>query len=372
MIVMEKSRHPAMGILAIALIYFYFLQFSQFTFLHLLDEALTGASRVKAILALMAIGGIAGSGGGVVLRLYRASWQAYVPGFLICGLVAVAAPHAGGWWTFALLAGFMGLALGMLTVTTAGLLPLLLPERHRGLAVGLGTGLAYAASNLPVLFNAPAQTRSIACGLILLASTPLYAAWWLWRPRLEAVDIPIAPARAARRGRWHWIVMAFLLLVWLDSALFYIIQENRSLRELSWGAEPFLWPIAAVHLLGALLAGWFLDRGWRLQLFPLAWLALAAGAAGLQWLGREAFILAYVAGVSLYSTLLVYLPSSDARQPAGPSSFLRAATVYVVAGWIGSGLGIGMAENLSRIPAAFIAVSGILLLPVVKFSWQKR
>jgi cytochrome c oxidase cbb3-type subunit 2 len=40
----------------------------------------------------------------------------------------------------------------------------------------------------------------------------------------------------------------------------------------------------------------------------------------------------------------------------------RAGLLYGIAGWIGSGLGVGMAQDLHRIPSAFIVATGVVLL----------
>jgi len=63
----------------------------------------------------------------------------------------------------------------------------------------------------------------------------------------------------------------------------------------------------------------------------------------------------YTTGVSLYSVLLVYYPAT------GATPWL-AATVYGIAGWGGSALGIGMAQELHQVPAWFLALSGGAIL----------
>jgi len=372
MSVSRNARHGFKGVLAVFLIYFYFLEFSQFTLLHLLDERISSDVRIKAVLGTMAASGIAGSLLAVFLRRCRLSWSSFFPAFIICALVALAASQATGFATFLFLSGLMGMALGLLTVSTAALVPLMMPAGHHGLGIGLGTGLAYAVSNLPFLFTASAEVRSLGCGIVLLAGAPIFIGW-KGRDSVETETHPDgASSPSAWLGKWLWIVVGFLLLIWLDSALFYIIQENRSLKDMSWGGNAQLTGNALIHFLVALAAGWLLDHGQQLVLLPLAWLGLAVGAVGLQYLGWGGFTMAYLAGVSLYSCALVFLPSWKAAVPGDVASFVRAAMVYTIAGWIGSGLGIGMAENLSGVPLEFVAVSGLLLLPVVKLSLQDR
>ncbi|MGZ8940553.1 MAG: cbb3-type cytochrome c oxidase subunit II, partial [Limisphaerales bacterium] len=76
----------------------------------------------------------------------------------------------------------------------------------------------------------------------------------------------------------------------------------------------------------------------------------------------------YPAGVSVYSACLVAFPAF------GPITTRRAqiawvgAVLYAVSGWICSGLGIGMAQNLNEIPWQFVVVSaGLISIP---FLWK--
>jgi len=65
--------------------------------------------------------------------------------------------------------------------------------------------------------------------------------------------------------------------------------------------------------------------------------------------------LLYAAAVSGYSTLLVYYPARSGRVQ-------WAVLVYAVAGWIGSALGIGLAENLRNVPVAMMFALGLLVV----------
>jgi len=62
----------------------------------------------------------------------------------------------------------------------------------------------------------------------------------------------------------------------------------------------------------------------------------------------------YAAAVSVYSAALVFYPARSGRPGL-------AALVFAVAGWTGSALGIGLAQELDRVPTGLIAASGVLI-----------
>jgi cytochrome c oxidase cbb3-type subunit 2 len=144
----------------------------------------------------------------------------------------------------------------------------------------------------------------------------------------------------------------FLALVWMDSAAFYIIQHTDSLRAETWQGAWTLWGNAAMHLGAALLAGWALDRG---RAGPVTLAAALLLAAACNWITDTGGELLYVAGVSLYSTALVFVAALSGRARV-------AALIFAVAGWGGSALGIGMAQDLHRIPVWFAPAALVVLL----------
>lgn len=360
----QPARLPWRGLLLVFLTYLYFLLFSQFTFLELLEQGVFEKHILKAILGLMAFGGISGSFSAIALR--KRLRDGKVLPFLLAACAAISAlvPFVDGALAFGAAAAVMGFLMGILTVAVASIVPALAVDGMRGRVLGLGTGLAYALSNLPVVFSAPAPVRSLICsGILVTGAVVLQSAGTIDGKGVIAGRVD-RPAIAWTPLAVVALILAFLLLVWFDSAFFSLIQKTRALKDLSWEGESQLYLNAVLHLLAAVFSGYLLDRGLGSLVLAVAWLGLSAGAAGLQWLGHPAFTAFYVGGVSLYSVALVYIPSLHAGRAGDRATFIRAALVFSIAGWLGSGMGIGMAENLSRIPAAFILVTALVIIPV--------
>ena len=338
------------AIVAVAAVYVYFLIFAQFGFLKAV-QAVTGpaGAGLKPIMAVMALGGVLGSAAaGRRFKLEQArSWLA--GSLAVCALAAGVAAmwhHVAG---LVVAAALTGGGLGVATVSLASSLRRAVGGDQLGGCIGWGTGVAYALCNVPALFAAGARGQALFG--VMAACVGMIAA--------RGLDLraPLVQARGfdyERKGVVAW-VLVFLALVWLDSGAFYIIQHTEGLKAGTWG-DGRLYANAFVHLASAVLAGYALDRrrvGWVVAV--AAGLLLAACALIDE--SYRAFAegaLLYTAGVSLYSSALVFYPARSARPGL-------AAAVYGVAGWIGSGLGIGMAENLREVPAWFMIVAGAVV-----------
>jgi cytochrome c oxidase cbb3-type subunit 2 len=326
---------------AVAMVYGYFLLFAQFAFVEILRGAGVSQSWEKAALAVMAVAGIAGGffsawrGPGV--RMLRVA-------LVVAGGAAVFSPWAGGM----AIAALSGCALGVATVALSALLPGWCSVTW----VGLGTGVGYACCNVPAVFGAePAVQAWIAAGFALAG----------------AIAVPKNSEWAVcgnERERFHpWAMVAvFTALVWLDSAAFFIIQHAPELKVKTWGAE-HLWRNAGMHLAAALLAGWLLRRGVAGWVIVGAWASLAVAGLAVNVDGTRGMAgWWYPVGVSLYSTALVAWPGWFSGADNTRSAAWRAAWLFAIAGWIGSANGIGMAESLQRVPVAFVAVSGAVVV----------
>ncbi|WP_414663280.1 cbb3-type cytochrome c oxidase subunit II [Horticoccus sp. 23ND18S-11] len=346
---------------AVAATYVYFLIFAEFALLELSRVVAPTPASLRGIMTGLGAGGVIGAL--VAARTFRAdrypmllAWA-----FRACALSAAAALLASSLAAMVAAAGAVGLSLGWLTVILTAGLRTVTGTARLGLAVGMGTGAAYAICNVPLVFRAPASVQTgVAVAVVIVAS---------WLPRWMTPVANAARGRTAERresaaGVACWVVV-LLALVWMDSAAFYIVQHTASLRAATWGDGPMLFANAAVHLGAAALAGAWLDRGGRVAVIAGGTAALATACLMLENV-VPAFVPAawfYTAGVSLYSTVLVEFP---ARQ-GGPGV---AAIVFAVAGWLGSALGIGMAQDLARVPVAFVVVAvGTIAAALL---WRRR
>ncbi len=346
------------AVLTVAAVYAYFLIFAQFGFLHAVQDVL-GDSRemVRPLMASMGAAGIAGSilAAGGLGPLAGRRWLGI--GLACCALAVGCALAARGAAGFLVAAALTGLGAGLATVTLAGLLYPAVGGRNLGLIIGAGTGLAYGFCNLPGIFGASARLQAmIALGAVALGAVGALGL----RPQFRPKPLPAVDYSAAGVARW---IAIFLALVGLDSALFYFIQHDAPLRQALWGGNIQPWLNAGTHFGAAALAGWALDRR---RLGPVALAGGAAVVAAAVWFattrqGNAVAGLGYIAGVSAYSTALVFYPAQCAR-PA------LAAWVYAIAGWIGSALGIGFAET--RNEWSLLPAAGAAAVLGISFIWR--
>jgi cytochrome c553 len=353
----DSRRSKIAAVVLVAATYFYFLIFAEFAFLELVRVAVSG-TELRLIMAALGVGGMVGAAGmAAVFRLRRArmllTWI-----LRVCAAGAGLALVAQGVLTCLSIGFLCGAALGALTVGVASVLRDAIGPGRLGFGLGMGTGVAYALCNLPWLFRArPSVQTGLAALAVLLAS---FAVRFIAiRPEEQPV---VNRGEGGEFIRWTIVLLA---LVWLDSAAFYIIQHTPSLRVEMWDQTRTLWMNAGVHLAGALIAGAWLDRGRRELVVGIAITTLGLGGLALggwlpAWLAPGVL---YTGGVSFYSVALVEIPARSRRPWV-------AAMIFGVAGWTGSALGIGMAEDLAHIPigfigAAAIAVAGALL-------WRRR
>lgn len=341
------------GIALIASTYVYFLIFAQFGFLKRLDQIGIAGEALKPVMAAMALGGILAS---LLAARMKAATAARRLRLALGGCAAAAALsllplHSAGFLAVSLL---IGLSLGGLTVTLVAHLRLWLAGGRALLGVGAGAGIGYFVCNIPQIFAAPPQRIALvalgacACGLAASLQTE------------EAAEAPVQlPERKA--APFSLVLAWFTALVWLDSAAFFIIQNSPALKSGTWEGAAHLWRTGAVHLAAALGSAWLLARRGTSQVLALAFACLAAGCLLLLDPARSApAAVLYPAGVSLYSVALVAFPSLLMPSVTQEQRSRRAGWIYAVAGWVGSALGIGMAQHLHRIPPWFVGAAALV------------
>lgn len=336
----------------VAATYFYFLLFAEFALLEH-AQSLLGLSpaSLRPVLLGLGSGGVAGSvlAGWIRRPGLQATWWLAV-GFVASAVAAGLVRLATSGPAFAAAAGAVGLGLGFLTVTLAANLRHWVPADALGRVIGAGTGLAYALSNVPAVFRAPTGDQILWAAAAMAWGAAVAA-------RRPAATTASAAVRASTTLSWARWILLFLVLVWLDSAAFYVIQHASPLRSVTWEGSGRLWANAGLHLAGGLVAGVALDRGHLRWVLAAGAATLATGCAalaiGATWAGRVSLL--YPLGVSLYSAALVYVP-------ARLGTPRQIAALYAVSGWLGSALGIGLAQDLHQVPLVFIVVTGALVL----------
>ena len=340
------------AVTTVAATYAYFLLFAQFGFLKALQIATGGAQGViKPVLTIMGGAGIFGSVLAAFIFTPERGRRVLVAGFALCAAAAGVSLVGSPGVIYDLVALMVGLGVGLTTVTLAGLLKRAVGDRWLGAFIGLGTGLAYGFCNLPAVFNATAAAQAELSGLI--AGVGVLAATGL---ELGAIVVTPGDFDYSNRGVMTWVLI-FSTLVGLDSAAFYIIQHTPSLKTETWTGESQLMINAGVHFTAALVAGIAFDRRWIGRTVLVAVILLVAACLlidGVHPLFGGGALL-YAAAVSVYSVALVFYAVRGMRPGL-------AALVYAVAGWGGSALGIGFAENRHIVPNRFIFVAGLVMV----------
>ena len=362
------------GVGLVAVTYVYFLIFAQFAFIHRLDTLGIAGDHLKSVMAAMAIGGILLSllTPRVTLlpsasrRLQLAFGIAGIASFLTIAPLTIAAAIA--------VSLFIGVGLGLLTVTLVTHLRQWTGERHALSKVGLGTGIGYFLCNVPSLFTATPQVQSATAGVLCLLGIAF--ARFPVKPSSEPVSQPESPETpaAALHIPFVLVIASFAALIWLDSAAFFIIQNTTRLKAGTWQGSAHLWGNGLIHLGAALLSAFLLRR--RGLPIVLASAVAALAVACLLLLDPARAITAsvfYPIGVSLYSVALVAYPSLLSSAISTAQRARQAGWIYAMAGWIGSALGIGMGQNLGHVPPAFVAVaSTVVLFPILVKIFRNR
>ena len=343
------------GIGLVAITYIYFLIFAQFGFLKRLADLGIAGPQLKVIMGAMAVGGIATS---LLAPRFESWWhpvRRLQAGFIGCAVAATLTLVPMSAITGTMVAFSIGIALGLLTVTLVTHLPLWIGMKHPLLKIGCGVGLAYLVCNCPQLFDASPKTMAIVSTLLCIVGIGLAT-------RIKGKSTGIGTVFTRKDLPPFWLALGcFTALVWLDSAAFFIIQNTTELRSITWDGPSRLWQNGGVHFLAALGSGELLSCRGLSATLCLAFASLACACLILSDPGRSVLAAPfYSLGVSLYSVALVAYPSFLAPTNSAFARARLAGRLYAVAGWLGSALGIGMAQNLRRVPPLFVFLAAVL------------
>jgi cytochrome c oxidase cbb3-type subunit 2 len=344
------------GASLVAITYVYFLIFAQFAFLKLLARDGVTEAHLNAAMTAMAMGGILLSLLAPRLSIFPAPNLRLRVGFALSGAAAFLSLFPLGLGTSLLLSFLIGAGLGLLTVTLVTHLRLWMGNRNPLLLVGVGTGVGYSICNVPLFFSASAAQQAAIAGVLCIAGFGLT----LW-----TTQTPLHDAQTQPQSQIHFfrVLACFTALVWLDSACFFIIQNNPQLKAGTWEGAAHLWTIGTLHLLAALASVWLLRRHHLSVVLAITFLALGSACLLLHdpHLVTVASIF-YPLGVSLYSVALVAYPALLSTATSTAERGRQAGWLYAIAGWAGSAMGIGMGRNLGHIPTTFVLTAGAVIL----------
>ncbi|MFA6955957.1 MAG: cbb3-type cytochrome c oxidase subunit II [Thermoanaerobaculia bacterium] len=376
---MERTeRGPfavAAGALAIVATYVFFLIYAQFGLLHLLEERLGEGAAVRPAMAAMGLAGLVASLATAAALRRIPAHLALIGGLFLCAGSGLASIVAGSGEALIGCAALIGAATAILTVSLAASLRDFVPPRRIGVVAGLSTGAAYFICNLPALFEGTPSRQ--ACVAALLCTVAAVAVALVQSQSATGADAEHGSSwersMFARTGLAA-IVLTFLALVWLDSAAFRIIQETATLKGITWGDESQKLLQGLMHFGGAVAAGWLIDRRFFRSILGAAWLlfvvSFLAIEASASWIALVGPI--YAIGISAYSTALVVYPSlRDDGDGLVPRRW-RAGLLYGVSGWIGSALGVGMAQDLHGIPHWFLGASGVVVAASLFYGYRSN
>lgn len=350
----------AAALVAMAALHVYIVLFAQNAFLDL-AKPLAGPdiTRLQPLLVTMSLGGIVG---GVFAALgysperFRGLLAA---GIVLCALAALAALQARTWWSFVMVAIWMGLSLGWLAVNLISGLRAVLGGERLGLWAGLSAGAGYGLCNLPWVATAPARERTEVALVLMLAALIGVA-------RMRA-KVPMRSQSPDYKWRgfsvWVWV---FFVLVWLGSGTLFIAQN--STLPLDQSGKWVQSGNAVIFFIVAALAGQAFDRGWtgRTVLLSCVLLGVASTLIDVDFAEYGQAGMFYSAGVAIYSTAIVFYTSRSGRPWV-------TAILLSVSCWGGSALGIGMALELHDVPdfVMWVLTFTVVVALALRAYWRK-
>jgi len=358
----QTSKGNRGGIISITVTYIYFLLYAQFGFVSYVKQFFPDPIHTEKCMGAMGLGGLLFSFLAAILLRVHSPRRLLTIAFCGCAGAALLTLAQASMPVFITAAFLIGAFAGMLTVTLSAGLRHWISGPGFGLQVGLGTGMAYLICNIPVIFDASPTAQTVLSAAVCIMG--IYYA-------LNTSDGNITPENWTPRLSEHEfrgigfvsIVLMFLALVWLDSTAFATIQSTEHLRSHTWGSPNLKMMIGVFHACSAIAAGWLIDRKCMRNLLAATFVLFVISFTLLQsntWGSWTAGPL-YACGISIYSTALVAFPSLHPDKPGLVPIRWRAALLYAVAGWFGSGLGVGLAQHLHSISFVLLLIAAVFV-----------
>lgn len=340
------------AVVAIAALYVHLFVFAELAFLNVVKAAVSGIKPAVVLISLGA-GGIAGC----VACAYSfhgrtGKWFATL-GFVLSGVFSFGVLQVHSQSTVLLVALCVGAALGWTAVSVVLCLRPTVHGDRLGLVCGVGTGLALAICHLPfVLDAAPREQIGGAIVAVVFGAVATL--------RMRSEPYKLSGAVDFQRSTAAVWISVFTFLVLLDSAAFFVIEHTESLKLPSWDGSLVLYGNGFLHFCAALLTGIAIDRRYFTPALVAAGGLLVCAClilTGSPQLYSFAHVL-YVGAASIYLTALVYYPARSGRRGL-------AATLFAVAGWGGSALGVALASKANGLPEWMIGIVAVLMTGVL-------
>ncbi|MCO4783293.1 MAG: hypothetical protein KC646_13285 [Candidatus Cloacimonetes bacterium] len=327
-------------------IYSYFLIYAQFGFLRYL-QAFEDPQIIKQIMPMMLIGAFCS---GMLIRFKEiVKIKSYLlGGFLIAIAVAASPIFFQDLKLFYIESFFIGLSIGTLTILSTTTLYNHLRYFEVILVASLSTASAYFFCNIPWLhYNSPTVISSVASILAVIGLINCSLISW------DDKRLPRQNIRLQSDRQFYLVVLMFFVVLFIDSYSFYVIQNNELLMKFSWG-DGYCFNQGLYHVLGAFLAYHFLSQK---QIHYLLCVVMFLFCISIHRIGGEgSFIFAYfyAIGIAMYSTALISYPAnfSDSFEKRKKIT----TDLYLIAGWLGSGLGVVFADGKTSISFEFFTV----------------
>ncbi|MCJ8347078.1 hypothetical protein MJH12_16170 [bacterium] len=340
-------------------IYAYFLLYAQFAFLDLLKAS----DEVQLLLPFMLLGA---SISALWIRQSKPKDpKLFLNYSFLAALIAAILPIFSSYWLIHLLCSLLiGLSVSTLTILTTAILFKFLRYYEIIFVSACSTALAYFFCNIPDLHYSSSVIKGLVTSFLCIAGliNISYINWKITRTPRQSI-------KTQEKAYYYLIGVLFLIILLIDSYSFSIIQNSERLMSYSWGNGLSLYQ-GFYHILGALVAYFLLKSKGVYYLLSLVMILFCISIVRIGGPGTWIFANLYAIGVSMYSTALISFPAHCNESYERRIEFTT--DLYLLAGWVGSAIGIFLGQGLSVISYKLFVILSILFLVILCRVFLKR
>lgn len=339
-------------------IYSYFLIYAQFGFLRYL-EAFNDPQLIKSIMPMMLVGALIS---GIVIRYKNVTRiKVYLcVGFLLAIIAALLPAYIKDVQGFYGVSFLIGFSLGILTILSTSSLYMHLRYFEVIFVATLSTGASYLFCNIPWLhYNTSSVISMVVAGIGVLGLLNCILISW------EEKRLPRQKVRKQDDRQFYLVTLLFFVVLFIDAYSFYIIQNNAELMKYSWGDGRCITQ-GLFHVFGAFLAYFFLSQK---KIHYLLCVVMFLFCISIHRVGTEGsliFAYFYAIAIAMYSSAMISFPAnfSDSFEKRK----IVTTDLYLVAGWLGSGLGVVFADGKSVVSFDFFTWLLIMFTTILIFA----